>query len=110
MKKSGKQNSLFSLGKTGEDKLDKLAKAISRHRELLSVIQMAQELSVDKAFILGPLLILEKLFKQLGINKAIEEIKSSHEKLTFDLKKIIFTIVASRFILPSSKLKVFEHW
>ena len=105
-----KKRMLMSLGKAGEDKLDKLAKAISRHRELLTVTQMAEELSVDKTFILGPLLILEKLFEQLGINEAIEEIKSSHKKLTFDLRKIIFTIVASRFILPSSKLKVFEHW
>ena len=105
-----KKRMLMSLGKAGEDKLDKLAKAISRHREFLTVAQMAEEFSVDKTFILGPLLILEKLFEQLGVNRAIEEIKSSHEKLTFDLRKIIFTIVASRFILPSSKLKVFEHW
>ena len=65
-----KKRMLMSLGKAGEDKLDKLAKAISRHRELLTVTQMAKELSVDKTFILGPLLILEKLFNQLGINES----------------------------------------
>ena len=50
------------------------------------------------------------IFEQLGINEVIKDIQSSHEKLSLDLKKIIFTIIASRFVLPSSKLKVFEHW
>ena len=67
-------------------------------------------MSVEKTFILGPLLILERLFKELGIPDAIKKITNSHEKLTFDLQKIVFTIVASRFVHPESKLKVFEHW
>ena len=50
------------------------------------------------------------MFEDLGINDVIEEIKDSHPRLTIDLKKTIFTLVASRFVQPSSKLKVFEHW
>ena len=34
----------------------------------------------------------------------------AHPKLGFDLARIVFTLVVSRFIRPGSKLKVFEYW
>ena len=105
-----KKRMLMSLGKAGEDKIESLVQAVSRHRKLLTVTQLAKQLSVEKTFILGPLLILERLFEDLGINKVMERIKDSHPRLSFDLKKILFTLVVSRFVDPSSKLKVFEHW
>ncbi len=112
-KGKSKKRMLMSLGKAGEggeDKINSLAQAVSRHRELLTVSQLAKELYIEETFILGPLLILQKLFDQLGINKTLKDIKDSHEKVQFDLCKVIFTLVASRFIAPSSKLKVFEYW
>ena len=105
-----KKRMLLSLGKVGEDKLDNLAQAISKHRDLMTVTQMAKEISVEQTFILGPLLVLEKIFDLLGINKIAEEILATHRKIEFDFRKILFTLVLCRFVKPSSKLKVFEHW
>ena len=56
------------------------------------------------------MLILEKLFKELGINDVIEKIVADHPKLKIDIQKSIFTIVAGRFVCPGSKLKIYEHW
>lgn len=102
--------SLGRVGEDGEKKLDELAVAISKYRETLTVAQIAKEISIEQTFILGPLLILEKLFDGLGINATISQIVSEHGQLELDVRKVLFTIVACRFVKPGSKLKIFEHW
>ena len=108
--KKVRQRTLLPLGKAGDGNLEKLLKATSRYQDALTVSELAKEISVDQTYILGPLLVLEKLFEDLGINEIIEKISESHPKLKIDLKKVVFTTVASRFIQPGSKLKVFGHW
>jgi transposase len=46
----------------------------------------------------------------IGVNEVIERILREHPQLGIDLRKILFTIVACRFVKPGSKLKIFEHW
>jgi transposase len=104
-----KQRTLLSLGRVGEDKMDDVVAAIGRHKDVLSVMELAKSIVVDDTFILGPLLILERMFDQLGINDALKSICDEHPRLGLDLKRIVFTLVASRFVRPGSKLKVFEH-
>ena len=108
--KKVRQRILLSLGKQGEGKLDNLAEAVSRYTKLMTVEQLAKKLSVQDTYILGPLVILEKLFERLNLNSALKKISDKHEKISFDFRKIIFTLVVSRFVEPGSKLKVFEHW
>ena len=108
--KKVRQRTLLSLGKASEGHLDKILQSAIKQKQLLTITQIARELSVEKTFILGPLLILERLFEDLGLNKVIERIKSSHSRLGFDLKKVLFTLVVSRFIHPSSKLEVFPDF
>lgn len=105
-----KQRTLLSLGKVGEDRIDNLITAISRHREVMGILDIAKSISIEDTFILGPLLIIEKLFEQFGINEILDRIAQKHPKMEFNFKEIIFTMVACRFIKPSSKLKVFEYW
>lgn len=108
-----KQRTLLSLGRVGdegEQRLDELATAVSKYRDTLTITQLAKQISVEQTFILGPLLILEKLFELTGINEVLTEIVSKHPKLELDLRRTLFTIVASRFVKPGSKLKIFEHW
>lgn len=108
-----RQRTLLSLGRVGdggEEKMDEVVAAISKRREVLTVAQLANEISVEQTFILGPLLILEKLFDRLGINDVGSEIVSTHPQLELDFRKTLFTIVACRFVKPGSKLKIFEHW
>lgn len=108
-KGKARQRTLLSLGKVGEDRLDNLVTAISRHKEVMGVVDIAKSISVADTFIYGPLIILEKLFSRFGIDEAIESVASSHPKVGFDIRQVLFTLVACRFIGPSSKLKVFEH-
>lgn len=108
-----KQRVLLSLGRIGEggeDKLDALAVAVSKFRDTLTITQLAKEVSVDKTFILGPLLVLDKLFESTGVNEVITQIGLKHPKFEIDLRKTLFTMVACRFVKPGSKLKIFEHW
>ena len=108
--KKVRQRTLLSLGSEKDGNLEKLMESASRFTDMCTATQLAKNISVKETFILGPLLILEKLFDQLGIDQMMKKITKSHKKLEFDLRKIIFTLVAGRFVHPSSKLKVYEHW
>lgn len=105
-----RQRTLMSLGRAGEDLMDDVIHAIGKHKEVLTLIDLAKNISVADTFILGPLLVLERLFEQSGINRVLAKIAGMHPQLGFDLRKLIFTMVASRFVRPGSKLKIFEYW
>jgi hypothetical protein len=105
-----RQRTLLALGKVGEDRLDELGTAISRHKEIVGVMDIVKSLSVSDAPILGPLLILQKVFAQCGVDDVLKAIARGHPKLAFDFHRIVFTLVACRFIRAGSKLKVFEYW
>ena len=105
-----RQRTLLSLGKASENKLDELAHAISKHKDFLSIIDLAKTISIEDTYILGPLLVLQRLFETSGINSALKKIANQHPKLAFDFHQLVFTMVASRFLKPGSKLKIYEHW
>ena len=100
----------MSLGRAREDRIADLISAIGKHRDVLTLLDLAKNISVSDTFILGPLLVLERLFEKSGINKILASVVEKHTRLGFDLKKIVFTMIAARFVRPGSKLKVFEHW
>ena len=101
---------LMSLGTNKDKKLSQLAEAVARYKKLLTLTQWEKEVSVEKTFILGPLLVLKKLFSDWGIDKILKDISSSHPKLSFSLRDLVFTQVALRFIESSSKLKIYDYW
>ena len=105
-----RQRTLASLGKVEEGKLEQLQEAISKHIDTFNIISLAKHIDISKAYILGPLLILERIFDYLGLNKAIKQVQGAHEKLSFDLHKTIFSMIASRFIQPVSKLGLYDRW
>lgn len=105
-----KKRVLLTLGKVQDNKLQDLAGALARHQKQVIAFDRAKNISVEDTFILGPLLVLEYLFEKLGINEVCQQIQSQHGQLGFNLRGHVFTLVASRFIQPSSKLKVYEHW
>lgn len=105
-----KHRTLLSLGKAGEDRMDELIAALSKHKEIFTVLELAKSVEVKDTYILGPLLVLERLFEKSGINHILETIVSKHPKLEFDLRGLVFTLAAARFVRPGSKLKVFEYW
>ena len=105
-----RQRTLLSLGRAEEGRMDDLLRAISKHKEIITLMDLAKTISVADTFILGPLLVLERLFEKSGIDEALCKAAGRHPKIGFDLRKLVFTMVASRFVRPSSKLKIFEHW
>lgn len=105
-----RQRTLLSLGKVGEDRLDELVTAISRHKDVITALEAVKSISVTDTYILGPLLVLEHLFRLYGITDLLDEISKRHPRLEFNLTRIVFTLAVCRFIRPSSKLKVFEYW
>lgn len=107
--KKVKQRTLLSLGKTEDNKIKDLTMALQRHGVAIEAFDAAKEISISKTYIFGPLHLLGHIFEKTGIQKTLSKIVSSHPKLEFDFKNIIFTLVASRFIKPVSKLAVFEE-
>ncbi len=105
-----KHRTLLSLGKAGEDRMDELISAISKHKEILTILELAKNIDVKDTYILGPLLVLERLFARSGIDSILQSITARHPKLEFDLRGLVFTMAAARFVRPGSKLKVFEYW
>lgn len=105
-----RQRTLLSLGKVGEDRLEELATAISRHKEIFTVLELAKSVSVKETYILGPLLVLNRLFEKSGIDRVLKSVADRHPKLGFDLRGLVFTMASARFVRPGSKLKVYEHW
>lgn len=105
-----RQRMLLSLGRVGEDRIEELAAAISRHKEMFTILSLAKEISTNETFILGPLLVLQRVFQESGIDAVLESLSRQHPQLGFDLRALVFTMVAARFVKPCSKLKVYEHW
>jgi transposase len=105
-----RQRTLMSLGKAGEDRMDDVVAAISKHKEVFTILEMAKSISVEDTYILGPLLVLERLFRDSGIDSVLSSVAAAHPKLGFDLRSLVFTMVASRFVEPGSKLKIYEWW
>jgi hypothetical protein len=103
-----RKRTIMSLGREGEDRLEELAAALAKHRDVVTATQLAKEVSVENAYVLGPLLVLERLFETSGIDRVLSVIGDKHPKLGFDLRQAVFTMVAARFVRPGSKLKVYE--
>lgn len=105
-----RQRTLLSLGKVGEDGLDKLIEAISKHRDVLTAVEVAKSLDIEDTYVLGPLLAIQHIFCLFGIDRTLREIAKKHPRLEFDLCQVVFTMIVCRFIRPCSKLKIFERW
>jgi hypothetical protein len=105
-----RQRTLLSLGRVEDGKLEQLAEAISKHTDKISVFNMAKDVDVKDTYILGPLLVLERMMNELGLSGCLSMLQSKHKKLQFDLKKVIFTQLCSRFVKPVSKLSLYDNW
>jgi transposase len=105
-----KQRTLLSLGRVEDGKLDQLAEAISKHSEKLTVFNMAKDIDVKDTYILGPLLVLQRMMQELGVSQCLGNLQQKHPKLEFDLGKVIFTQICSRFLKPVSKLSLYDNW
>jgi transposase len=105
-----KQRTLMSLGRVEDNRIEELATAISKHLETINIFNLSKEIDISDTYILGPLLVLDRMLDTLGINAALQNIISQHKRLRFDFKKVLFTQLCSRFIKPVSKLALYDNW
>jgi transposase len=105
-----KQRTLMSLGRVEDGKLESLAEAISKHTDKLEIFSLAKDVDVKDTYHLGPLLVVKKMMDELGISKCLHVIQAKHPKLEFDLQKVVFTQICSRFLKPVSKLALYDNW
>jgi transposase len=105
-----KQRTLMSLGRVEDGNLDKLAEAISKHSDKLNVFNMAKDVDVKDTYHLGPLLVVKRMMDELGVSQCLDGIQTKHPKLEFDLQKVVFTQICSRFLKPVSKLALYDNW
>lgn len=105
-----RQRILLSLGRAEEGNATKLLEALGRHKNGFEALNLAKDVSIDKTYILGPVLFLNTILEKTGLDDIIKSIQDKHPKLEFDLFKVVYTIILSRFIEPCSKLKIFDHW
>ena len=77
---------------------------------ILTAVEAAKALDIEDTYILGPLLAVQHIFNLFGINRLLNGIAAKHTQLEFDLCQAVFTMIVSRFLRPSSKLKIFEQW
>lgn len=59
--------------------------------------------SIKETYLLGPILVLEKMWKMLGLEKKLESVKSK-SNLEFDFEKAVKLMIFNRLIDPKSKL------
>jgi hypothetical protein len=74
-----KQRVLLSLGRVEENKLEELAEAINKHLETANIFDLAKEIDIESTYILGPLLVLERMMEQLGITEILKKLSRVHK-------------------------------
>lgn len=104
-----RQRTLLSLGRVEDGKLEELAVAIAKHTDMIAAVNLSKQVDVKDAYILGPLLVLERMAEVLGIMKLMSNIQAAHPKLGLDIGRLVFTMMASRFVQPLSKLGLFDR-
>ena len=105
-----KQRTLMSLGRVDDNRIEELATAISKHLDAINIFNLSKEIDISDTYILGPLLVLERMLENLGIKVVLQNVLLQHKRLLFDFEKVVFTQLCSRFIKPVSKLALYDNW
>lgn len=90
------------------ERLKRLASSILRHTEPEALAAKPDWKLLD-AWPYGPLYALEKIWQEVGLQRAFREL-TAEKRLSYDLERAVFTMVANRACAPASKLYCFEQW
>lgn len=104
---------LYSFGRAEDpdvtERLRNLARSILRRCSPEEIVADNPDWRVMDAWPYGGVYVLEQLWARLGIPDIIrEQIRSS--KLTFDVERALFAMIANRLLAPCSKLYCWEQW
>ena len=74
-----------------------------------SAIGWPDDLSLQRTYPYGPLLVIEKLWERLGIGEVLRKICKDHD-LRAPYERALLAMVANRLCEPDSKLGVWDRW
>jgi hypothetical protein len=110
-----RQEVLFTFGRldtlqaTGQ--LDGIVKALSKFALKQQVIDLSQDLSIEKVYYLGAAHVIKRMMERLGLVKFFENLALQHPKMKIPLVNILMGMILNRFIEPSSKRRLHhEQW
>ena len=112
--KKVKQHVLCTLGRldkfTTSGQIDGLAKSLLRFSDKIKVIDLynQNQLKILKDVSIGPSLVFERIWKELGIGEIIKEM-ALNRNYQFDLERAIFLTVLHRLFAPGSD-RAAEKW
>ena len=112
--KKVKQKILCTLGRLDQladsGKVDALAQSLLRFSSRLKVIDLHQEgkLRVQSDLSIGPALVFERLWRELGIAEGIGEVLAPR-RFEFDVERAVFLTVLHRLFDPGSD-RAAEKW
>lgn len=111
-KRQSRVNILYNFGRAddakGVEELRKLARSIIRLTSPDDIPADHPDWTVVDATEYGGIYVLEQLWSKLGIDKIIRK-QAEPLKLSFDLERAVFAMVANRVLAPASKLYCFEQ-
>lgn len=101
-----RQRVLASLGRMDEleasGQLARLTESLARLTEELEAVRVASDLEARSSRALGGMLVLERLWAELGLDKLLRRVARGR-KMEFDLERSVFAMVANRVLAPRSK-------
>jgi transposase len=112
--KKVKQKVLCTLGRldelTASGQLDRLAESLLRFSDTLTVLGLHKQgaLQAARDVSLGPALVFERLWRELGIPEAIQSV-AADRRFGFELERAIFLTVLHRLMDPGSD-RAAETW
>jgi hypothetical protein len=101
-----RQKVLASLGRVDEleasGQLARLTESLARLTQELEAVRLASDLEARSARALGGLLMVDRLWRQLGLDTLIRRVARGRQ-VEFDLEGAVFAMVANRVLEPRSK-------
>lgn len=112
-KKSSSTNIVYNFGRTDDpqvvERLRRLARSILRRCSPEEIVAEDPSWKVIDAWPYGSVYVLERLWKLLGIAEIVGR-KARGTKMSFDVERALFAMVANRALAPCSKLYCWEQW
>lgn len=106
-----KHKVIATLGREDEltknGNIDEIIQSISKYSEKFILLDKNKE-AFKKSYILGPILILNSIWKKLGMDQTLKNVDNQH-KNSFDFVNAVKLMVYNRLIEPKSKLAI-DDW
>jgi hypothetical protein len=81
---------MMSLGKVDDNRIQETIAVLQKFVDQVSAIDIAKKMDVKDAYILSPVLVLNKVMEQYGIYPILQHIAQQHPKLSYNFQKAIY--------------------